>query len=580
MEQKNVVRSAVCSSVLLTLPFAATFADEDTTSAFRTVRVAAISFVPKKFDLKGNAKRLETAFRKARQGGAQIAVAPEGALEGYVVNEIIAGEVDEQTMYDVAMPIEHPVMQQFQQLARELEMCLVFGFAERIEDDVFNCAVFIDDSGAIRGKYHKMQLAEGYHSSWWFNRLGRRSRAFDTPFGRCGLLICNDRWNPQLAKIPVLDGAQFLMIPAMGSRSQAQDAAVLGRGRENGVPVVEANVGVTLVVNDNRITAVDRKDEVITFGEITVSSRVTRRSAERDRVEREFLEWREHEMKRRLQKLQIRNRRKAFQDSDNRFITSRTQTIALAGGPGPENTFAAVRESLRLDVPILELDVRLTKDRVVVLMHDVDVSRTTNGKGNIADLMFAEARRLDAGSHYVDSKTGARPFQGERIPTLAGVLKAVDNSRTLLLDVKVPEAARPVVEIIRQAEALDRVVFRVPNDAEVQRLRQIEPRIQCMLYGPLPEQNPAQLFDHLKQLRVVAYSPELWQELTPTFVSRFHHAGIAVWVAGADRHNEVQQMIETGVDGLLTESAAEVRQVIRGANRVPDDSGLVSPTPQ
>ena len=223
----------------------------DAKNAARVVRVAAVSFVPKKFDLQGNADRLDLLFRKAKQGGAEIAVAPEGALEGYVVNEIIAGEVPAEKMNDVALPIDHPVIQRFQRLAAELEMCLVFGFAERIGEDVFNCAAFVDNQGQIRGKYHKMQFAEGYHPSWWFNRLGQHSRAFDTPYGRCGIMICNDRWNPLLAQIPVLDGAQFLLIPAMGSRSKSQDEAVLNRGKETGVPIV-ANVGVTLSLTKAR----------------------------------------------------------------------------------------------------------------------------------------------------------------------------------------------------------------------------------------------------------------------------------------------------------------------------------------
>jgi glycerophosphoryl diester phosphodiesterase len=563
MERNNFGRRTFCCLVLVTLPFAAAIAGENDSSESQTVRVAAISFVPTKFDLEGNVQRLIAAFRKAKQGGAQIAVGPEGVLEGYVVNEIIAGEVDEKKMNDVAVPIDHPVIEQFQNLAREIEMCLVFGFAERIEDDVFNCAVFIDHSGKISGKYHKMQLAEGYHSSWWFDRLGRQSRAFDTPFGRCGLLICNDRWNPQLAKIPALDGAQFLIIPSMGSRSKAQDEAVLSRGRENNVPVVEANVGVTLVVNDNRITAVDRKEEGITFGEITISSPAKRSPAERDRVEREFLNWRKQEMKRRLRKRQLKDQEKAVKKNNNKFITPRTQSIAFAGGPGPENTIAAVKQSLKLDVSLLEFDVRLTKDRIAVLMHDANVSRTTNGNGNIADLTFAEARQLDAGSKYVDSTTGARPFQGEKIPTLDEILTVIDDSRTILLDVKVPDAAGPAVDIIKQAQAFDRVLFRVTNDGEIQRLRQLDPRIQCVLRGPLPEQNLSQLLDHLKHLRVVAYSPEPWQKLKPTIVSRFHHAGIAVWVAGANRHDEMRQLNEAGVDGLFTESPAELQQIIR-----------------
>jgi len=67
----------------------------------------------------------------------------------------------------------------------------------------------------------------------------------------------------------------------------------------------------TLIVNDNRITAVDRKEEVITFGEITISSTVNRSPAERDRVEKEFLDWRKQEMKVRLKKTRAKNRKKA-----------------------------------------------------------------------------------------------------------------------------------------------------------------------------------------------------------------------------------------------------------------------------
>ena len=71
-----------------------------------------------------------------------------------MVNEIIAGQAAEKTMNDAAVPIDQPVIQRFQCLVLELEMCLVFGFAERINGDVFNCAVFIDNEGKIRGTYH------------------------------------------------------------------------------------------------------------------------------------------------------------------------------------------------------------------------------------------------------------------------------------------------------------------------------------------------------------------------------------------------------------------------------------------
>jgi len=263
------------------------------------IRVAAISFEPVKLALEANAARLSEAFEKAAANGAKIAVAPEGILEGYIVNEIIVGRIPAERMNDVAIPVDDPLIGKFRKQAERLDMCLVFGFAEKDGADVFNTAVFIDDAGVIRGRYRKMQLAEGCHPDWWFDRLGTQARAFETPFGRCGILICNDRWNPLLAGILKADGAQFLAIPSFGSTSRAQDDAVLARSVENGIPVVEANVGVTLVASGAKIVALDRQITGITYAEIEIPPASEPDQAERDRLEMRFLRQRIREMPRR-----------------------------------------------------------------------------------------------------------------------------------------------------------------------------------------------------------------------------------------------------------------------------------------
>ena len=310
----NLIRHGVMST-LCVLPLITPWASAETPEPL-TVRVASISFRPIKFDVRGNAERLEAEFRKSAARGAKIAVAPEGILEGYVVNEIIAGDEPAARMHDVALPIDSPVIQRFRNLARELDICLVFGFAERVDNDVFNCALFIDHQGEICGKYHKMQLAEGYDEAWWYNRLGVASRAFDTPYGRCGVLICNDRWNPLLAKIPAADGAQFLVIPSFGSRSTRQDEAVLARGVENSLPVIEANVGVSLIVSDNEIAALARHEEGITLGTITIPPPRPVDEAARDAIEQEFLDWRTDEMPKRLAETERKRRQREAESRD------------------------------------------------------------------------------------------------------------------------------------------------------------------------------------------------------------------------------------------------------------------------
>ena len=222
---------------------------------FTPIKATAISLKPKKWDKDYNADKLESLFRAAAQDRPDLIVATEGVLEGYVVMDVIEHPEKAPAMLDIAEPLDGPYIRRFQALAQELRTCLCFGFAERIDDDVYNSAIFIDQEGAIRGRYHKTQFAEGTHESWDFNRIGRQIRAFDTPLGRAGMLICADRWNPMIARTLALDGAQLLLIVSYGSRSKAQNETVLARARENGLPIVEANVGMNLLISKGEVAA-------------------------------------------------------------------------------------------------------------------------------------------------------------------------------------------------------------------------------------------------------------------------------------------------------------------------------------
>ncbi len=255
---------------------------------FTRIKVAAINFVPWKWHPDWNADKLELFFIEASRRGAELVVATEGVLEGYVVYDAIHFPALRKTMLEIAEPIDGPYVKRFRNLARRLKTRFVFGMAERRKGgDVYNTTVFIDGSGKICGIYNKMQFAEGYEQSWSFNRLGTRIRAFDTPMGRCGMLICNDRWNPIIARTLVLDGARFLCIASYGENSEAQDKAVLARARENGVPILLANVGRNLIISKGEIVALDARTDTITITEIEVPAPCSRQAARA--LEKQFL---------------------------------------------------------------------------------------------------------------------------------------------------------------------------------------------------------------------------------------------------------------------------------------------------
>ena len=267
---------------------------------FEEIRVAAFSFIPRKFDLARNADRMESFFRRAARRGARLALAPEEALDGYPVVDVLKGKISADRMRDAAISINAPHIRRFRDLARELKMCLAFGFAERVGDEIYNCAIFLDHRGRLRGKYHKMLLAEGHEPRQWYNRVGQHSRAIDTPFGRCGFMICNDRWSADLARIPVLDGARFMLIPSYGSRSRAQDKAVMAVARQNGIPVLEANVGLLLLVSKAEIVKRLKTETGMIVDTMAIPAPPSPRN--RDTQERRFLAWRRDELPRRYRR--------------------------------------------------------------------------------------------------------------------------------------------------------------------------------------------------------------------------------------------------------------------------------------
>ncbi|MCP6682540.1 glycerophosphodiester phosphodiesterase [Bacillus nakamurai] len=107
-------------------------------------------------------------------------------------------------------------------------------------------------------------------------------------------------------------------------------------------------------------------------------------------------------------------------------------TIAHRGASGyaPENTFAAFDIAADMNTDLIELDVQLTKDGHIVVIHDDKVDRTTDGSGFVKDFTLKELQALDAGSWF------GPEFKGERIPLLEEVLKRYHPEIGLLIELK------------------------------------------------------------------------------------------------------------------------------------------------
>ncbi|WP_437918333.1 glycerophosphodiester phosphodiesterase family protein [Sphingobacterium sp. LRF_L2] len=139
----------------------------------------------------------------------------------------------------------------------------------------------------------------------------------------------------------------------------------------------------------------------------------------------------------------------------------------------PENSIASIQEAIRLGVSIVEVDVRSTKDGVLVLMHDNTVDRTTTGKGKISELTFEEVQALSL------RKEPHGEISEHRIPTLNEVLLFCKGKCIIDLDFKEEkeEYIHPTFELIEKVGMEDEVLFFLYDHRDMERVHRINPSI-------------------------------------------------------------------------------------------------------
>jgi glycerophosphoryl diester phosphodiesterase len=246
------------------------------------------------------------------------------------------------------------------------------------------------------------------------------------------------------------------------------------------------------------------------------------------------------------------------------FDSPRPLVFAHRGGSGlaPENTIEAFDTGLSLGADGLELDVRLSRDRAVVVHHDSTVDRTTNGQGDVAAHTADELSRLDAGHHFApigaDSPDPGRPVMG--VPTLAAVLARHREARVIIeLKLNHPELAAAALEVVRRADAVDRVCFGSFGLRVLRAVRAIEPavatsaaheEVRWALYRSWcrwPVQRPP----------YAGYQVPEWSGRTRVVSRRFvedaHRADLAVQVWTVDRADDARRLLEWGIDALITD---------------------------
>jgi predicted amidohydrolase len=216
--------------------------------------LAGLRVLPTPWDKVGNVGLLERFARQSAAAGAQVVVTPEGFLEGYVWNDDNPGGFSRQRYVEVGEAFDGPIMGRLGDLARELTIYLLVGYAERRDDRMYNSVIIFSPDGRVISRYSKSHTAGDEP----FNTKGAEFPVVDTPLGRWGTLICMDRQLPETARILAVKGAQIIFVPAWGMCGEMNDVMMRTRAFENGVHIAFVHPKRCLIIRpDGTIMAQD-----------------------------------------------------------------------------------------------------------------------------------------------------------------------------------------------------------------------------------------------------------------------------------------------------------------------------------
>ena len=229
--------------------------------------------------------------------------------------------------------------------------------------------------------------------------------------------------------------------------------------------------------------------------------------------------------------------------------------FAHRGGAGdwPENTLRAFAGAVALGYRYVETDVHATADGALVAFHDDVLDRVTDGRGAIAALPWSTVRQARVG--------------GEPIPLLEEILGTWPELR-VNIDAKQDGSVRPLLETLRRTNAWERVCIGAFSDARLAAVRRLSGDRVCTTLGPWA----------IRRLWFAGYGVPVGPlagacvqvpvrrgrvtVITPRFLRAAHRRGLQVHVWTVDERAEMERLLDLGVDGIMTDRPAVLKEVL------------------
>jgi glycerophosphoryl diester phosphodiesterase len=235
-----------------------------------------------------------------------------------------------------------------------------------------------------------------------------------------------------------------------------------------------------------------------------------------------------------------------------------------AAGERPENTLLSFETALDEGAQILESDIHVSRDGVPILLHDPTLERTTEGSGDARDHSWSELQRLDAGYRFEDAE-GRTPYRGTgiRIASLAEAFERFPEAR-FNLEIKCEGEAgiRATLDLVERFERADRTLLAAGENPIMRELRaalrarSVQPAVGASLEEIVAAVASAVDGSPMPTGVMALQIPSAFGGnplVTPEFVAHAHEHGVQVHVWTINDLTEIEGLLESGVDGIVTD---------------------------
>lgn len=228
-------------------------------------------------------------------------------------------------------------------------------------------------------------------------------------------------------------------------------------------------------------------------------------------------------------------------------------------GQAPENTLAGFELAMAQGADGVELDVHLSRDGELVVIHDELLDRTTDGHGPVGAHSFSELRQFNASAKF------AKGFERQCIPTLGEVVEALDDSAFINIELKSGVVLYPGIEerladFIIARGMVDRVIVSSFNHYSIVELKRIAPEIKV---GLLYMAALVNAWEYADSIGADALHP-LHYSVRKEFVEASHSCGIMVNPWAPVSENDLRRVISAGVDAVITNVPGDALRIREG----------------